>query len=118
MNRYLREIKQLASDMSNSLTELEASQFTTTRDEKANLIVTFNDGYITQLPLIPFRPYQLEAQVKLYQEGIKRILLERPRRSGKEVESWNLIIEGAIESPGLYLMVYPTNVRARAVLWD
>jgi len=42
----------------------------------------------------------------------------RPRRAGKEVESWNLILQAAIESSGLYLMIYPTNVRARIVLWD
>ena len=29
-----------------------------------------------------------------------------------------MIIQGAIETPGTYMMVYPNNVRGRAVLWD
>jgi hypothetical protein len=94
------------------------SRYYTERDSDANLIVSFHDGEVIQLPYIPFRPYQIEAAQALFIEGIKRFLIERPRRSGKEVESWNMIIEGAIEKPGLYMMVYPTNVRARAVLWD
>ena len=72
-----------------------------------------------KFPLIPFRPYQVEAAKKLYIEKILRLLLSRPRRSGKEVETWNLLVQGAVESPGLYTHgIYPTNVRARAVLWD
>jgi hypothetical protein len=95
-----------------------SSRYETRRDKDANLFVTFDDGEEVKLPYIPFRPYQIELQVKLYIEKVLRHLLERPRRSGKEVESWNLLIEGSIESPGLYMMVYPTNVRAKAVLWD
>jgi phage terminase large subunit len=29
-----------------------------------------------------------------------------------------LLIQGALTQPGLYLMIYPTNVRARLVLWE
>lgn len=106
----------------NSFGEFIAQQsqgiYALSRDKDANLMVTFDDGHVIQLPLIPFRPYQLEVQKKLFVDGIKRFLLSRPRRSGKEVESWNLLIQGAVEAPGLYMIVYPTNVRARAVLWD
>lgn len=118
MNKYLKEAKQLASELIEITTTLDAARYQVSRDSKANMTITFEDGYIERLPYIPFRLYQEEMAVKLFLEGIKRILLERPRRSGKEVESWNVIIEGAVESPGLYMMVYPTNVRARAVLWD
>lgn len=90
----------------------------TNRDEQGNLLVHFGSTETLRVPLIPLRPYQIEAQQKLFVEGVKRLLLARPRRSGKEVESWQFLIEGAIEKPGLYMMVYPTNVRARAVLWD
>lgn len=88
------------------------------RDENANLKVVYQDGYEITLPFVKFRPYQLELQRELFIRGCKRFLIERPRRSGKEVESWNLLLQAAITKPGLYVMVYPTNVRARAILWD
>lgn len=94
------------------------SNFSITRDEKFNMDIQFQDGEKYHLPIIPFRPHQVETQVALYRDGIKRFFLVRPRRTGKEVESWNLLLEGAIEFPGLYMMIYPTNVRARMVLWE
>lgn len=118
MSKILKQIRAQANELVEGMKNLNSARFTTRRDERARLYVTFEDGEVIQLPLIPFRIYQEEAAVKLFIEKILRLLLERPRRSGKEVETWNLIIEGAVESPGLYMMVYPSNVRARAVLWD
>ncbi len=87
------------------------------RDDFFNLHIkqAAND---TKLPIVNLRPYQLDVQKSLFHDGIKRFFLVRPRRAGKEVESWNMLIQGAIERPGLYFMIYPSNVRARAVLWD
>lgn len=96
----------------------QSANYKTTRDVEGNLIINYQDGEVNQLPLVPFRSYQIDAQKALFLDHIKRLFLVRPRRAGKEVESWNLLIEGAVESPGLYLMIYPTNVRAKAVLWD
>lgn len=118
MNKILKEIRTKATDLMTNLAVLNSSRYKTFRDKEANLIVVFEDGEKLQVPLIKFRTYQIEAAIKLFIEKVLRHLLERPRRSGKEVESWNFIVQGAIESPGLYMMVYPTNVRARAVLWD
>lgn len=98
--------------------EQAAANYTWYRDDDAYLHIDFADGKHFRIPHFPFRIYQVELQKKLFQEGYKRALLERPRRSGKEYESWNLLISSAITDPGLYLMVYPTNVRARAVLWE
>lgn len=114
----LNDIKALRDEAVERKAIAAACTYKWERDEHANLHVTYDDGYKIKLPVIPFRPYQLEVQIELFTKGIKRFLLERPRRSGKEVESWNLILQGAITEPGLYMMVYPTNVRARAVLWD
>ncbi len=118
MSKILKLIRAQANELVEGMKNLNSARYTTRRDERARLYVTFEDGEVLQLPLIPFRNYQEEAAVKLFLERILRMLLERPRRSGKEVETWNLIIQGAVESPGLYMMVYPSNVRARAVLWD
>lgn len=97
----------------------KASQFELTRSKSTgNLKLLYADGHSYSLPVIPLRPYQLDLQVKLYIEGIKRHFRILPRRSGKEVESWNMIVQGSIVQPGLYLMIYPTNVRARMVLWE
>jgi len=118
MSRLLKAARALATEMTEDMAGLVASRYLCHRDADANLIVNFHDGEIIRLPFVPFRPYQVEAAQALFIKKIKRLLLERPRRSGKEVESFNFIIESAIEDPGLYIMVYPTNVRARAVLWD
>lgn len=107
----LKELKQMA-DM------LAASNFTSYRDDDANLHVEFADGKSLRIPHHPFRTYQVELQKKMFQEDIKRAALSRPRRAGKEYESWNITVSAAIETPGLYLMVYPTSVRARGVLWE
>lgn len=106
-------------DKAEELIEQKASSnYYCDRDENGNLEVKFYNDNVIKLPVLSFRPYQLEVQRKLFVEGISRFFLVRPRRSGKEVESWNMILQGAIEAPGLYMMIYPTNVRARIVLWE
>jgi len=114
----LRNIGSILDRVGQNIDNIMASRYDLRRDEKANLFMTFSDGYVFTLPFIPFRLYQTELAIEMFIHGKKRVLLERPRRSGKEVESWNITLMAAIESPGLYMMVYPTNVRARAVLWD
>ena len=111
LNKRLNKISQI-------LRETEFSKFTTFRDENAYLHVQFKNDKSYRLPIIDLRNYQIETQKKLFVEGIKRFLLVRPRRAGKEVESWNFIVESALEKPGLYLMIYPNNNRARMELCD
>jgi phage terminase large subunit len=94
------------------------NQFTWQRNGQGNLTLHFGKDETIILPLVTLRPYQKEIQDKLFKEGYKRFFLVRPRRAGKEMESWNLLIQGALTQPGLYLMIYPTNVRARLVLWE
>ena len=118
MNKHLKAARAMADELQQIVGELEVSKFRTHRDSDANLYIEYADGQIDRLPYIPFRIYQKELAVELFINNVLRFLLCRPRRSGKEVESWNCIIEGATETPGTYLMIYPTNVRARAVLWD
>lgn len=114
----LTEFNHRLAQLEQKYRDVSESNFKWHRDKDANLHLTYLDGMKIKLPIIPFRPYQIELQKKLFLENYKRILLQRPRRSGKEVESWNLAIQAAITDPGLYLMIYPTNVRAKAVLWE
>lgn len=117
MNNFLREAKLKCAEVAEMIAHRAASEYVCERDKDCNLIIRFHDETV-RLPVIPLRPYQIESQKKLWLEQIKRQLLEWPRRSGKEVFTWSMILQGAIAEPGLYIMVYPTNVRARAVLWD
>lgn len=114
----LRNYESRFNKLAEAVDQLSAASYRTYRDAKGNLVVQFADGHELILPFVPFRPYQLEGQYKLFIENIRRVLVQRPRRSGKEVESWNIAIQGAIVEPGLYIVVYPTNVRAKAILWD
>ena len=107
LNKLVLAIKDFGSD-----------KYSCCRDDDGNLIVSFDDGSVVELPVIPLRKYQQDLQKELFLNNVKRHLLVRPRRAGKEVESWSMIVQGAIEKPGLYLMIYPTNVRAKGVLWD
>ena len=107
----IKKLKELINDF-------QSDTYTTSRDDDANLHVQFEDNDKYQFPIIPFRTYQTQLQKDLFINKIRKHLRALPRRSGKEVESWNMVIQGAIEDPGLYLMIYPNNVRARAVLWD
>jgi len=78
----------------------------------------YGNGEIQTFPSVKLRPYQSEAHDKLFYEGVKRMFLVRPRRAGKEVESWSFLIEGALRRPGQYLMMYPETKRGRKVLWE
>ena len=114
----LQEIKALRDKALSMYETKSLGLYELTRDEKNNLIVSWSDGYEVQIPVIDFRPYQLEIRDVLVNNISKRILAQWPRRSGKEVTTWNLILDFAISEPGMYLMVYPTNVRARKILWE
>ncbi|HEY2567223.1 MAG TPA: hypothetical protein VGH95_05930 [Candidatus Aquirickettsiella sp.] len=114
----LAALRKEIRDLKSSVEKQSQNEFTWRRNEDGNLILTFGKDETITLPLVTLRPYQKEIQHKLFQEGFKRFFLVRPRRAGKEMESWNLLIQGALTQPGLYLMIYPTNVRARLVLWE
>lgn len=96
----------------------DASVYVSHRDEQGNLILQYKNGRKIKFPLIDLRPYQLEVQHKLFVEGINRFFLVQPRRSGKEVLTWNMLIQGALTKPGLYIMIYPTNAAGKKILWN
>lgn len=114
----LQEIKSIRDKALNVHETRALSTYELTRDEYNNLHVSWADGYEIRIPVINFRPYQREARDVLVNGDFKRLLAQWPRRSGKEVTTWNIILDFAISDPGLYIMAYPTNVRARKILWE
>jgi len=114
-------LKQMISDtleMVEEVNSLKSSIFSYEHDENFNLYLKFGEDSPLKIPLIPLRPYQLALQKVLFGKISKRILIEWPRRAGKEVITWNFLIHAAIIEPGMYIMTYPTNVRARKILWQ
>jgi len=113
----LKDIKTINEEMEAFVSNKAASDYLLEHDEDYNLYIIFDDGEL-KLPLIDFRQYQTDVQKVLFSGQSKRILIEWPRRAGKEVVTWNILIHAAIADPGMYIMTYPTNVRARKILWQ
>lgn len=114
----LQEVKALRDKALSVQSTKQMGEYKLTRDNLNNLQVTWADGYQIRIPVIDFRPYQREARDQLVNKWSLRLLAQWPRRSGKEVTTWNIILDFAISDPGLYIMAYPTNVRARKILWE
>lgn len=74
----------------------------------------------TKIHLNKFSPrnYQLPIVDALENKGYRRILVIMPRRSGKDIVCWNLIIRAAIRRVAVYFYVFPTYAQAKKVIWD
>lgn len=79
-----------------------------------------NLGIETALRLDKFQPrsYQIPIVDALENKKYKRILAILPRRAGKDVVAWNLIIRAAIRKQAVYYYILPTYSQARKVIWD
>ena len=64
------------------------------------------------------RDYQLPIADALENKGYKRIIAIMPRRSGKDVVAFNLMIRAALRKVGVYFIIYPTYSQGRKILWD
>lgn len=63
------------------------------------------------------RDYQMPI-LDAFRRGYKRILAVLPRRAGKDLTCWNLMIEEAIRKPAIYWYLLPTYSQARKVIWS
>lgn len=63
------------------------------------------------------RSYQMPI-LDAFSKGYKRILAVLPRRAGKDLTCWNLMIEQAMRKPAIYWYILPTYAQARKVIWD
>lgn len=64
------------------------------------------------------RPYQLPICDALENKGYRKILYVLPRRAGKDVTAWNLIIRAALMKVGVYLYCLPTYDQSDSVIWS
>jgi hypothetical protein len=64
------------------------------------------------------RDYQLPIFDAIENKGFKRVIAILPRRAGKDLACWNLLIRAAIRKVGVYWMCYPTYAQGKKILWD
>ena len=64
------------------------------------------------------RPYQLPIVNALEKKKYKKILCILPRRAGKDILAWNLVIRAALREVGVYFYCLPTYRQAKLVIWD
>ena len=64
------------------------------------------------------RPYQIPICKALEVDGYKKLLIVMPRRSGKDLVAWNLMIRAALRKPGIYFYCLPTFRQCKLVIWD
>lgn len=64
------------------------------------------------------RPFQEAFCDALENKGYRKLIAVWPRRSGKDVMCWNLVIRMALRKIGVYMYCLPTFSQARKVIWD
>lgn len=64
------------------------------------------------------REYQLPIIDALENKQYKRVLAILPRRAGKDVTGFNLMLRAALKKIGVYYYIFPTYSQARKVIWD
>lgn len=74
----------------------------------------------TQIQLNRFQPrsYQLPIIDAIENKKYKRVLAILPRRAGKDVCAFNLMIRAALRTVGVYYYIFPTYSQAKKVIWD
>lgn len=64
------------------------------------------------------RFYQEPVFEALEKKKYKRLVVIWPRRSGKEIVGFNIMIRAALRRVGTYFFVYPNFSSGRRILWD
>lgn len=74
----------------------------------------------TQVHLNRFKPrsYQVPIMDAVLNKGYKRVVGIMPRRAGKDVCAFNIMIRAAIKKVGVYYYIFPTFAQAKRVVWD
>ena len=74
----------------------------------------------TQVKLDKFkpRPYQLEICRAFEEKKFKKMIIVLPRRAGKDIVCFNLLVRSAFKRIGTYYYLLPEAVQARRVMFD
>lgn len=74
----------------------------------------------SQIVLNKFKPrdYQIPLCDAIENKNLKRALVIWPRRAGKDIVAWNLLIRASLRRVGSYFYVFPTYSQAKKVIWD
>jgi phage terminase large subunit len=72
----------------------------------------------TQIKLDRFQPRDYQLPIfDAIKKGYKKIICVLPRRSGKDVLAFNLMLRQALLRVGNYFMVYPTYSQGKKIFW-
>lgn len=74
----------------------------------------------TVIKLNKFQPrhYQLPILDAIENKKYKRVMAILPRRAGKDIACWNLMIRQALKRIGIYWYILPTYAQAKKVIFD
>lgn len=75
---------------------------------------------MNQVHLNKFKPrsYQIPIMDAILNKGYKRVLCILPRRAGKDVCAFNIMIRAALKKIGVYYYIFPTYSQGKKILWD
>jgi phage terminase large subunit len=73
-----------------------------------------------QICLDKFQPrsYQIPICQAFEEKGYKKLIITLPRRAGKDIVAFNLLIRAALRRVGIYYYLLPDAVQARRVMFD
>lgn len=74
----------------------------------------------TAITLDKFKPrkYQLDICKAFDERGYRKMVIVLPRRAGKDIVAFNLLIRSALRRIGTYFYLLPTAVQARRTLFE
>jgi len=64
------------------------------------------------------RDYQLPICDAIENKNYKRVIAILPRRAGKDITAFNLVIRQALKKVAVYYYIFPTYAQAKKVIWD
>jgi hypothetical protein len=64
------------------------------------------------------REYQLPIFDALENKGYRRVMAILPRRAGKDICGFNLMLRAALRKIGVYYYIFPTYTQGKKALWD
>ena len=65
-----------------------------------------------------FRDYQIDPWNAFVVDHMKRGVMVVPRRNGKDLLCWNILIAKAMEKVGLYYYMAPYYNQVRQIIWE